>query len=155
MRLLHNEEVRISLILVLLTAVLTIIYELLTTWSITQSFANLCGRVAALFSFNSSGLLPFATISIAVMGIVMVLLAVERERTQKKLRGMNYTRKLPVEVYDRLKEKQTKIAVRQLKSSELYKKYLQDKKEGRIKDIVLSDDDKVEFSGEENEIGYK
>lgn len=79
----------------------------------------------------------------------MVILTVLKTRTQNVIKRTSYNFKIPAEKYEEIKKRQTRVALHQLKNSEQYKKYLEDKAAGRIPDIVLSDNDQIDLSDDQ------
>ena len=87
---------------------------------------------------------------IAVLVITIFLLLATAYFFQKSINPVekisNWTRKVPVEVYERNKQIETEQAVRKLVESEAYKKYLDDKNNNRLKDIQFDEDDQIALS---------
>lgn len=64
----------------------------------------------------------------------------QREKT------VNFTKRVSLDEYEKNKKATTEQAVKQLLESDRYKKYLEDKKNNRIREVELSGDDKIVLS---------
>ena len=67
-------------------------------------------------------------------------------RHKKEMKRLNCTQRISTEEYDRNKEIWTAEAVAELKESSEFKEYLENKKNGTLKEIELTEDDKIVLS---------
>lgn len=87
-----------------------------------------------------------------VLLVLLIIVTVRKVNTEKALRALSYTRKLSVEEFEQMKAKHTREAVRELTTSEAYRRYLQDKYDGKYGEIALSENDQIDLSDDSSMI---
>ena len=148
----HIQEAGL-LTLSLVSVALFFVYELATNAEFLERMLNSGEHMKFFVHCEQSLAFYILTLAVLVVLGLLVVLAVEKARTQRYLRSTSYNFKIPVDKYDEIKRKQTRLAVHQLKKSELYRKYEEDKRAGRLKDVVLSDGDQIDLS--DDQISYQ
>lgn len=72
-------------------------------------------------------------------------------RLKNEMKRLNCTPRITLEEYNKNKEIWTAEAVAELKESPEYREYLKNKKNGTLKEIELTEDDKIVLSDESDE----
>ena len=96
-----------------------------------------------IYNYRNSYYLPLITFGLICL---IILLAIAKAAVQRALEAISHSQKISVEEYERYKAKHTREAVRDLTSSESYRRYLQDKYEGKYREIILSEGDQIDLS---------
>lgn len=86
-----------------------------------------------------------------VLLILSIVLAVGvayffQKTHHQKEKPVNFNKKVSLDEYEKNKKVTTEQAVKQLMESERYKKYVDDKKNNRLREVELSSDDKIVLS---------
>lgn len=87
----------------------------------------------------------FMTLCLAVSAGLIVIFGLEMAKVRKDMTALRYTDKISVEEYERKKQLETKVSLMNLKQSPMYRKYIQDKANGKFNEIILSENDEDDY----------
>jgi len=80
-----------------------------------------------------------------IIGLGVALFFQKRSYKKEKV-SLNCTKKISVEEYEKAKKRQTEEAVQKLVNSEVYKKYVEDKNNNRLREVEMTESDRIILS---------
>jgi len=95
-------------------------------------------------------------IAILIVTIVSIFLAAfffKKKTYQKEKVSLNCTKKVSVDEYEKTKKVLTDDAVKKLVESEAFKKYVEEKNNNRLREVELTESDKIILSDDSSDNG--